>query len=93
MRAAATPHELEVSVDEIEAILEEAKSRPLSEEEREFVLDLAVSYCSLRGELKDKKTSLRRLRQLVFGATTESKVKLLGADGADGAGDEGGEQP
>jgi len=93
MMAAATPHELEVSVDEIEAILEEAKSRLLSEEERELVLDLAVSYCALLGELKDKKTSLRRLRQLVFGATTESKAKLLGADGADGAGDEGGEKP
>lgn len=83
MRATAllTAHEIEVSVDEIEAILEKTSQGPLSDEERELLRDLTLSYCTLLGELKDKKASLKRLRALVFGAQTETKAKLLGQGG------------
>jgi transposase len=76
--ARLTAHEIEVSVDEIEAILEKASHGPLSEEERELLRDLTLSYCTLLGELGDKKATIKRLRHLVFGTKTETKKNVLG---------------
>ena len=82
MRATAPPkpHGIEVSMDEIDAILEKASKGPLPEEERELVRALALSYCTLLGELGNKKATIKRLRDLVFGAKTETKRNLLGKD-------------
>lgn len=88
MRTAAATQTTEVSVDEIEALLDKASQGPLTEEDRELLRDLLLSYLSLLGELKDKKATIRRLRQLVFGVTTESKDKLLGRQDAGDSGDE-----
>ena len=94
MMATARPklHGIDVSMNEIEVILEKASEGPLSDEERELLLALATSYLTLLGELGDKKATIRRLRQLVFGTKTETKKKLLDKGGQAADGDAGGEQ-
>jgi len=89
MATVATPHPIELSMDEIEAILEKAS---LPEEERELLREVARSYCTLLAELGDKKATIRRLRQLAFGTTTETKKNLLGQQGQKGGAAAGGQE-
>ena len=76
MTGSAAPPVAEVTMDEIRDILDRAKERPLSEEERELIRSLAESYLAVLGEIKDKRASIERLRQLVFGAKTETKANV-----------------
>lgn len=86
------PLDTELSMDEIDAILDKASQGPLSGEERELLRALAMSYCRLLGELGHRKATIKRLRHLVFGAKTETKEKLLGKKGPAAEADEVGEE-
>ena len=67
---------LELSMDELQSILEHAKELGLPEKEHETLQALVESYAFLVGEIGDKKSSIERLRQLVFGAKTETKKNV-----------------
>lgn len=71
---------IELSMDDVEAILEKAGQAPLSDEEREQLRALAMSYITLLGELKGSKATIRRLRELAFGVSTETKDSLFGRE-------------
>jgi transposase len=77
MSATTEPiHVVEISMDELQSILEHVRKLGLPEKERETLRALVDSYAFLLGEIGDKKASIDRLRQLVFGGKTESKENV-----------------
>lgn len=89
-----------VDMDEIEAILEDAKKQALNAEQHRKLKAAVETLAFLTSEIEDKSTTIRRLRNLLFGSTTE-KTKAVLPDGAkpgesgppqsDAAGTRGGE--
>lgn len=76
--AAENPAEpLELDVRELEAILERAKTTPMSEAEYTKLHAALETLIFLTGELEKKHVSIQKLKQLLFGATTESTRKLV----------------
>jgi transposase len=89
---------LDLDARELEAILERAKTAPLSEEEYTKLHAVLQTLMFLTTELEKKHVSIQKLKQLLFGATTEStrKVvqKLLEETGSPStAGDDEGQSP
>ena len=72
----------EVHMDKIKSLIQRAREGPLSPEECDLIQALAESYINLRDEIGDKKASIERLRQLVFGAKTESRKNVKKMTGA-----------
>ncbi len=79
----ATPHptdaagqRLDLDTRELETILERAKTA-LSEEEYGKLHAAIETLVFLTGELEKKHVSIQRLKQLLFGATTESTRKVV----------------
>ena len=70
---AETTRIVEFSMDELRSIIERAKELGLPVEDREKLWAVVESYVYLLDELGNKKASIQRLRQLVFGAKTEKK--------------------
>jgi len=68
---------VEYSMDELRSILQRSREGELSEADREKLWFVIESYAHLLGEIKDKKATIARLRQLVFGTKTESKANVL----------------
>lgn len=77
----ATPRFADIGMTEIEAILEHARECGLPENEIEILRTLMASYSFLLDELRDKKTSIQRLRKLLFGARTETRANVEDAAG------------
>ena len=73
---------IEVQLKELEALIKRAQHEPLSAEESGLLLDLARSYVHLTEMLKDKSTTIARLRKLLFGPQSE-KLKDVFADDGD----------
>ena len=67
---------LDLDLRELEAILARAKT-VLSEEEYAKLHAAIETLVFLTGELEKKHVSIRRLQQLLFGATTESTHKVV----------------
>jgi len=87
---------IDVNIEEFEAILDKAKQEPLSEEERSKLLDALKTLLFLTQELEKKKVSVQRLKDMLFGATTEKTKNILeglleeaSGTGQDDSGDEG----
>ena len=73
---------MEISMDELEEILEQGKTRPLTEEEcakLRRALETLVYVTDLVG---DKDTTIARLRRMLFGATTEKIRNVLDRESA-----------
>jgi hypothetical protein len=71
------PERLEISLEELKAIVSRAKSETLSNEEAEK-LDAAVDTLGvITQELEEKETSIRRLRRLIFGPSTEKTSRIF----------------
>ena len=68
---------IDVNIEEFEAILDKAKQEPLSEEERSKLLDALKTLLFLTQELEKKRVSVQRLKDMLFGATTEKTKKVL----------------
>jgi transposase len=68
---------MEVDRSELEAILERAKTTPMSEEEYAKLHAAVETLVFLTQELEKKHVSIQRLKQLLFGATTETTRKVL----------------
>lgn len=72
---------IEVSMDEIEAILEQARELGLPEAHCNMLRAIAESYAVLVSEIGDKKATIQHLRELIFGAQTETRSNVLGTPG------------
>ncbi len=68
---------LDLNLQEWEAILERAKTGSLSEEESTKLHAVIETLAFLTAELEKKHVSLQRLKQLLFGATTETTRRVL----------------
>jgi len=62
---------------ELEAILERAKTTPMSQEEYGKLHAAIETLVFLTAELEKKRVSVQRLKQLLFGATTETTQKVM----------------
>jgi transposase len=62
---------------ELEAILERAKTTPMSEAEYAKLHAAVETLVFLTQELEKKHVSIQRLKQLLFGATTETTRKVI----------------
>jgi transposase len=68
---------LDLDMAELEAILEHARSGPLSEEEHHRLKAVVTTLAHLTQELEKKRTSITRLRNLLFGPRTEKSGNVL----------------
>ena len=72
------PTIIELEMDELEEILRRVEAGQLEEGDGEKIKALADSYVHLLELLKDKSVSMRRLRKMLFGLTTEKTASILG---------------
>jgi len=72
-----TPDILEVDDKHLEDVLCRVE-QTLDAQDAELIRALAQSYRYVTGLVEDKNISLRRLRQLLFGASTEKAAAVLG---------------
>ena len=68
---------LDLDMAELEAILEHTRSGPLSEEEYHRLKAVVTTLAHLTRELEKKRTSITRLRNLLFGPRTEKSGDVL----------------
>jgi transposase len=68
---------IDLDQSELEAILERAKTTPMSEEEYVKLHAAIETLVFLTAELEKKRVSVQRLKQLLFGATTETTRKVM----------------
>ncbi len=73
----------EVSISELEAIIERAQKQPLSEQEGQMLLSVSQTLQYLTNELDKKRVSIARLKKLLFGDTTEKLDNLTDNDSGD----------
>jgi transposase len=73
------PTIIELNMDKVEEILRRVEAKELHADDYEAIRALAHSYVHLTELLKDKNTSLSRLRKMLFGATTEKTAAVLGS--------------
>jgi hypothetical protein len=74
---------IEINMDELIAIVVQARSAPLSAEDFEKLKAALETLGYVTGELEKKGASIRRLRKLIFGATTEKTSAIFGKDDGD----------
>lgn len=77
MRVRPGPVPVEVSIDEIRRLLDEAEKRPLTKVETEQLLNIALSYFHVGEVLADRSATLARLRKLLFGSTSEKTADVV----------------
>ena len=73
------PTIIELDMDKLKDALRRAETNELSEDDCATIRTLFVSYVQLLDLLKNKKTSIDRLRKMLFGASTEKLAAVLGA--------------
>jgi transposase len=71
---------IEIDMTELDDILRRVDANELTEGDCEAIRTLCKAYVQLTELLKDKNTSLTRLRKLLFGSTTEKTKTVLGND-------------
>ena len=71
------PEIIEVTTQRIEELLERAASNTLRDEDLELMRSIFASYTGFFQIVGDKNTSIRRLRQMLFGARTEKTDAVL----------------
>ncbi len=69
-------------MDKVEEILRRVEAKELQADDYGAIKALAQSYVHLTELLKDKNTSLSRLRKMLFGAKTEKTAAVLGSSQA-----------
>ena len=84
---ARPPSRLAISRADLEALLERAKTEPLSDADYAILKAAVATLGYLTELLEDRTTTLQRLRQLLFGARTDKTRTVLpaAADDHDGA--------
>jgi transposase len=72
------PTIIELGMDELEEILRRAEARQFSDSDYETTKTVFQSYVHLLDLLKGKNISIRRLRKMLFGASTEKTAAVIG---------------
>lgn len=67
---------IDISLSELEAIIERTAKGPLVEQDRQALLSVSQTLHFLTEQLEEKGISIGRLRKLLFGAPTEKLDKL-----------------
>jgi transposase len=80
----------DVGLAELAAIVERARTGPLSAEDCATLKATHETFAFLQQELKAKGASIERLRQIVFGSKTEKTNQVFGERGAQGGHRDGG---
>lgn len=73
----ATIPRLELSMEQLEKLVERARTGPLSEEEYNQLKAAIETLGYLTQLVEDKDTTIQRLRHILFGASTEKTDKVL----------------
>ena len=68
----------DLDLGDLEAIIGRTESGPLSAEDREKLKAAVETLAFLTQELESKVTSIKRLRNLLFGASTEKTSRITG---------------
>ena len=84
------PERIEVGIEELRQILDHATREPLRAEEYAKLKSAVDTLGFLTQELESKGASIQRLRQMMFGAKTETTRRVLGKDKRRGSGRRGG---
>lgn len=71
------PEYVDLDQSELEAILEHSKKGPLNQDEYDTLHAAMETLIFLTRELEKKHVSIQRLKQMLFGATTESTRKVM----------------
>ena len=74
---AKTPTIVELDMNELEDLLRRTEAKQLRESDYETTRTVLLAYVELLGLLKDKNTSIARLRKLLFGLKTEKTAEVL----------------
>ena len=74
---------MELALEELEAILERAQVGAISLEEYTQLKALIYTFALLQEELQAKKTSIARLRQMLFGSSSERTREVFGEGSED----------
>ena len=75
---------IELGMDKLEELLRRAETA-MNEEDYATVKALVESYAYITDLLEDKRTTIERLRKLLFGSPTEKTRDVIGTKPADGA--------
>ena len=76
------PKRIDVKKEEMEALLKRVESRDLEEGDYKIIKAMAETISFLSFALEEKKISIRRLLNMLFGVKTEKTKNLLkGSDG------------
>jgi transposase len=78
MMVPTKPTTIEIDVQKLEDVLRRVEANELTEDDCQTIRTLLASYVHLTELLKDKNTSLARLRKLLFGASTEKTAAVIG---------------
>ena len=78
------PTIIELEMDELKEILRRAEAKQFNDKDYETAGTVLQSYVELVALLKSKNVSMHRLRQLLFGASTEKTAAVTG-DGTESA--------
>ena len=73
------PRTMELDPDQLAELLRRAEARELHDGDYTTIKALIESYAYLTNLLEDKRTSIDRLRKLLFGAPTEKTRDVVGA--------------
>ena len=67
---------IDISLSKLKAIIDRSEKEPLSDEDRQILLSVSETLHFVTEQLDKKSISLARLRNLLFGASTESLKNL-----------------
>ncbi len=73
------PTIIELDMDELKDLLRRAESKQFNDQDYATTKTVFLAYVDLVDLLKSKNVSMRRLRKMLFGASTEKTAAVVGA--------------
>ncbi|HID66842.1 MAG TPA: IS66 family transposase, partial [Roseibacterium sp.] len=73
------PAARDLKIEELESILEQTKAGPLGEEDHKKLSSAVGTLALLTQEIENKGTTIKRLRDMLFGLTSEKTEKVMAA--------------
>jgi transposase len=83
MSAPDRPLALHLPIEELLATVEQAKCGAISLDQYTKLIAVIQTFALLKEELEAKKTSIDRLRRMLFGPSTERTREVLGEEATD----------
>ena len=74
---------IEIDMQKLDDVLRRVEANELTEDDCQTIRTLVASYVHLTELLRDKNTSLARLRKMLFGASSERTRMVLGDEKGD----------